>query len=490
MLRPWVPNLIIRPDGRGKLSLRIAQAIIEEIQRGRLVAGDSLPGTRDFARELNINRKTVVVAYEELAAQGWVKSDSRRGTFISKSISDAAAGLSLPRTAIASGLPSRGRRFNPPPPWPKRNEIGFDDGVPDQRLIPTDAIAQAYAGAARAAARQKLLGYGDPRGTDQLRHSIAKMLNVTRGLGVSTENICVTRGSQMALYVIAQTIVAPDDTVIFEELSYPPAVQAFRLAGAQISAVKLGPDGIDLDHLEVICRRQRVRAVYLTPGHQFPTTVVLRPSARLRLRALAAQFGFFVVEDDYDHEFHFDHQPMLPLASNDPAGQIIYVGSFSKVLSPSLRVGYIAGPPSLIAQIGDCIGTIDRQGDPIIELAIVELIESGHLRRHIKRVHAIFNGRRTDFATSLARQLEGLATFDVPSGGLAFWVRFADETDLSELARVWHPGTPRVLTSKECSVSNHSKPAARLGFAGLNEREVQICLAHLSEALRLSVRRA
>ena len=147
------------------------------------------------------------------------------------------------------------------------------------------------------------------------------MLNMTRGLNTTPENICVTRGSQMALYVIAHSIVDKDDAVIFEELTYPPAVQAFTLAGAKVQAAKLGPEGIDLNNLEAICRRTRVRAVYLTPGHQFPTTVVLRPSARLRLRALAAQFGFIVIEDDYDHEFQFDHQPMFPLASNNHAGR-------------------------------------------------------------------------------------------------------------------------------------------------------------------------
>ncbi|MGA9137880.1 MAG: PLP-dependent aminotransferase family protein, partial [Methylovirgula sp.] len=369
------------------------------------------------------------------------------------------------------------REVRPPLLWPPQGKVRFDDGVPDQRLIPTMAIAQAYASAARAAARQRLLGYGDPRGTEPLRQSISKMLNMTRGLNTTPDNICVTRGSQMALYVIAQCIVARDDTVLFEELTYPPAVQAFVLAGARIAAARLTPEGIDLDHLESICRHTRVRALYLTPGHQFPTTVVLRPNARLRLRALAGQFGFVVVEDDYDHEFHFDHQPMFPLASGDHAGQIIYVGSFSKVLSPSLRVGYVAGPSRLIEQIGNWIGTIDRQGDPITELAIVELIESGQLRRHVKRVHAIFDKRRTAFASALSAELGGFASFDMPTGGLAFWVRFPDSTDLAQLEH--RPGGPKFLTSDECAISARAKPAARLGFASLDGHEMEATIAAL-----------
>ncbi len=486
MLRPWVQNLVIPAQGRGNLSHHIAQAIMEEIQRGRLTAGDSLPGTRDLANELKVNRKSVVVAYDELAAQGWVKSDSRRGTFVLKSIRDVAAGLTPSSSSPAPAFASHARHFSVPLPWAlSEDEPSFDDGVPDQRLIPVEAIAQAYGTAARAAARRRLLGYGDPRGTDQLRHSIARMLNATRGLAASTENICVTRGSQMALYVIAQTIVAPGDTVLFEELSYPPAVQAFRLAGANIDAVKLGCDGINLDELEAACRKQRVRAVYLTPGHQFPTTVVMRPSTRLRLRDLAAEFGFLVVEDDYDHEFQFDHQPMLPLASNDPGGHVIYVGSFSKVLSPSLRVGYVAARPEMIERLGNCIGTIDRQGDPITELAIVELIESGNLRRHIKRVHSIFNKRRADF-TDLAREhLDGLASFEAPSGGLAFWIRLSDGLDLSTFAKPAHQGRTGLVTSLDCRVAGEPSHGIRLGFASLDQREASSHLARLATACRV-----
>jgi len=480
VLRPWSANLIVRAEGRGNLSLRIAQAIIEDIQRGRLAAGDSLPGTRDLARDIEVNRKTVVQAYEELAAQGWVTTDQRRGTFVSRSIGAPAA---KEVRSIEGPARPRGRTVPPPLLWPRGGGIRFDDGVPDQRLIPAAAIAQAYAGAARAASRQRLLAYGDPRGTEPLRLSISKMLNMTRGLSTSPDNICVTRGSQMALYVIAQSLIAPDDTVLFEALTYPPAVQAFTMAGAQVSSVDLGPDGIDLDHLESVCRRKRVRAVYLTPGHQFPTTVVLRPSARLRLRALAAQFGFFVIEDDYDHEFHFDHQPMFPLASNNPSGQIIYVGSFSKVLSPSLRVGYIVGPPKLIEQIGNWIGVIDRQGDPITELAIVELIESGQLRRHIKRVHAIFDTRRTAFADILRDQLGDLVSFETPAGGLAFWLKLPASTNLAALASGRSRATPQFLSSVECAVQEPAAPAMRLGFAGLTAEEARPAIGSLRAAL-------
>jgi GntR family transcriptional regulator / MocR family aminotransferase len=171
------------------------------------------------------------------------------------------------------------------------------------------------------------------------------------------------------------------------------------------------------------------------------------------------------------------------VVAGDHAGQIIYVGSFSKILSPSLRVGYIAGPSRLIEQIGNWIGTIDRQGDPITELAIVELIESGQLRRHVKRVHGIFDKRRTAFASALRAELGSLATFEVPTGGLAFWVRFPDSVDLDKVERGFAERGPQFLTSTECAIAGRPKPAARLGFASLDGHEMEATIAALKGAV-------
>ena len=214
------------------------------------------------------------------------------------------------------------------------------------------------------------LGYGDPRGSAELRAAISNMLNIDRGLTTTPDNICLTRGSQMAIYLAARILAGPGDTVVMEELSYPPAREAFRFAGAEVVPVPLDAQGMRVDELEKICRKKRVRAVYVTPHHQFPTTVLMKPDRRMRLLALAAQFGFAIVEDDYDHEFHFAHQPMLPLASADMSGKVVYIGSLSKILSPSLRLGYLVGPKSFIDRAASEIMMIDRQGDPATEGAV------------------------------------------------------------------------------------------------------------------------
>ena len=484
MLRPWELSQLVRP-GESSISMRVTKAVIEEIQRGRLKAGDSLPGTRALAEELGVNRKTVVTAYEELEAQGWVTTDRRRGTFVAATLLSVQPQANGPISgASVSVARARGRALGPPPLWPGGPGVRFDDGVPDERLIPSMDIAQAYASGARSASRLRLLGYGDPRGTEQFRRSVSNMLNLTRGLNTSADSICITRGSQMALFVAAHALVARGDVVLFEELSYPPAVNAFRIAGAEVASVRLTRDGLDLNHLEEICRKKRVRAIYLTPNHHFPTTVVMAPRARIHLRALASQFGFFIVEDDYDHEFHFDHQPLLPLASNDPGGNILYVGSFSKILSPSLRIGYIAASPGLVEEFGNWVGAIDRQGDPITELAIVELIESGHLRRHVKRAHGVFNQRRAQLAHALQTHLGEAAEFVTPSGGLAFWVRFPELTETLDLDRLISRSGLQLLTSTACAVLSKPYPAARVGFASLDSARVGASVSALKSALK------
>ena len=347
MLRPWDFKIVIRRGAKAAVFLQIAHAIIDEIKRGRLAPGTALPGSRELAESLEINRKTVIQAYAELEAQGWVTTrEDARHFRLGASARNQRQSAREPRRGQIPERPDFrlvGTAPNIPLILPEKNMLVFDDGAPDTRQIPVDALARAYRNALAQRVGRGRLGYGDPRGSAELRAAISNMLNIDRGLTTTPDNICLTRGSQMAIYLAARILAGPGDTVVMEELSYPPAREAFRFAGAEVVPVPLDAQGMRVDELEKICRKKRVRAVYVTPHHQFPTTVLMKPDRRMRLLALAAQFGFAIVEDDYDHEFHFVHQPMLPLASADMSGKVVYIGSLSKILSPSLRLGYLVG---------------------------------------------------------------------------------------------------------------------------------------------------
>jgi GntR family transcriptional regulator/MocR family aminotransferase len=484
VLRPWPCKILVRRRSQTPVYLQIVHALIDEIRRGRLSSGTALPGTRELAESLQLNRKTVVQAYAELRAQGWVQSELTRGTFVSATLPAIDGHVRAPaRMPAAPDFPLATGAPAIPVLLPQPHVLSFDDGAPDTRLLPVNALARAYRHALAALSRRNSLGYADPRGSAQLRTAVSAMLNLDRGLSTTPENICLTRGSQMAIYLTARLLVRRGDTVVMEELCYPPARESFRAAGAEIAAVELDAHGLRVDELERLCRRRRVRAVYLTPHHQFPTTVLLPPDRRLRLFALAAQFGFAIVEDDYDHEFHFSHRPMLPLASADPDGRVIYIGSLSKLLSPSLRLGYLAAPTAVIERAAAELLLIDRQGDPAMETAIAELIAIGEVHRHTRRVLKIYAERRELIARLLRDELADHLQFDLPDGGLAVWARLAPPVDVLRLVEAARRERLQLLPGSGFSLSGRDVQAVRLGFASLDEAELRRAVQRLSAAL-------
>jgi GntR family transcriptional regulator / MocR family aminotransferase len=375
-------------------------------------------------------------------------------------------------------------RFAPPPERPLALPAGpglkLDEGAPDGRLFPAELLARAYRSAVQSAARHNKFQYRDPRGSPALRESIAGMLQSQRGLPVTADNICITRGSQNGIFLAAHVLVRPGDTVIVEALTYEPAVAAFRALGAHVVAVGLDQDGIDVTEVERCCRRHSVRAVFVTPHHQFPTTVSLRPERRLRLLELARQFGYAIIEDDYDHEFHFESQPLLPMAGYGP-GEVVYVGSLSKLLLPALRIGYIAAPPDVIGAIAHMVSVTDGMGNTLTEDASAELIDSGELRRHARKVRQIYARRRTNFAAEIDRAFGTMVDYRIPDGGLAFWLRFPGiDPDRME-ARARQIGL-RFAASRSFMARDDAPRGLRIGFASLNDGEAREALEALREA--------
>ncbi|CAN7343832.1 PLP-dependent aminotransferase family protein [Phenylobacterium sp. LjRoot225] len=484
MPRPWKLSLggMIDPARATPVYLQIAHALIHEIERGRLVSGAYLPSSRDLANLLGVNRKTVVLAYEDLIAQGWLTSGSTRGTMVSDQL-PAARGRPAAPTPMTDKAPAY--RFHAPPErplaLPSDARIRLDEGSPDGRLFPEDILARAYRTAVQQASRGNRLLYGDPRGAPGLRRSLAAMLAAERGLSVGTENICVTRGSQNAIFLAARTLLSPGDAVLVESLTYEPAAAAFQACGARVVSVRTGDQGIDVEDVERQCRAHRVRAIFLTPHHQFPTTVSLRPDRRLRLLLLARQFDFAVIEDDYDHEFHFESQPLLPMASYAPE-RVIYVGSLSKLLLPALRIGYIAAPARFIDAVAHNVSVTDGMGNTITEEAAAELLDSGELRRHARKVAQIYGRRRLAFAEALQRHLGAMIDMRMPDGGLAFWLRFRDTADLDRIeARA--PGLGlRMADSRSFAASDDAVRGLRIGFASLREAEADAALKLMAQA--------
>lgn len=489
MARPWTLALDLDRDRRVPPFLQIARAIIDAIRSGRLKPGDPLPGSRPLADTLQVHRNTVIAAIAELVAQGWLETQPARGTFVARALppttgraftaSEHARATALIRPGFP--LPEGPEAFRPPvlPP----GTLNLSNGAPDVRLAPIRSLGRTYRRVLSTHGRL-LLAYGDPEGHPALRTALAAMLSSTRGVAVAADDLVVTRGSQMALTLTARAIVRPGDIVAVEDFGYRPAWEAFRAAGATVVPVAVDAGGVDVAALRELTQRSPVRAVYVTPHHQYPTTVTLQAARRLALLALARAERIAIVEDDYDHEFHYDGRPILPLASADRAGVVVYLGTLSKILAPGLRIGYIAAPRAVIERIAAIRSLTDIQGDLATEAAVAALIEEGELQRHVARVRRTYAARRDVLARSLRRTFGDRVEFTMPPGGMALWVRFRTSADVDAWASRSIAHGVSWYTGRRYAFDRRPKPYARFSFAWLNERELPEAVRRMAAAMR------
>jgi len=487
-LSPWEFKIVLDKGVPTPAYLQIAHAIISEIERGRLAPGTALPGTRELALQLGVNRKTVQQAYEELVSQTWLTAEATRGTFVSARLpvvqqNSGPSRLPFRQSRGKTGFVLSGHAPEIPFEAAAPGVLVFDDGAPDTRLLPAELLAREYRRVLLSLGRQNRLGYGDPRGIEALRVAIAEMLRLERGLDCGPDNICITRGSQMAILIAARILVGPNDLVAIEELSYPPAREAFRAAGAVIATIRIDENGLIPAEIEQICRHTPLRAIYLTPHHQFPTTVTLPPERRIQLLSLAEQYGFVIVEDDYDHEFNYTHRPILPLAGAHGGSRGIYIGSLSKLLSPSLRLGYLVADETIINRAASEVMLIDRQGDPATEGAAASLIESGALKSHTRKVLRIYDERRQTMAATLRATMGDLVDFTSPQGGLAMWVKFRGLNAAQLAARAADEGVT-FLPGQAFVTGPNRIEAARLGYGRHDPETIVAAINVLAKAAK------
>jgi GntR family transcriptional regulator/MocR family aminotransferase len=450
---------------------RIARVIAADIERGRLRPGERLPASRVLAAELGVNRNTVVAAYDELRAHGLVGARTTSGTCVLARRRPEREGADEPALPREPG-------FDLPPALPRQRPVARTPGmllllggVPDLRLLPHRELARAYRRALQGSRGRSAVDYADPQGHPRLREALGEMLSRTRGLRTPPDALCVVRGSQHGLYLAAQALLTPGDVVAVEAHGFPPAWQAAHLAGAELAPIPVDPDGLDTDVLEALCARRRVRAVIVTPHHQYPTTVTMSPTRRRRLLALAERHRMMVLEDDYDHEFHYDGPSVLPLASADPAGVVVYVGTLSKSLAPGLRLGYVVGHPEVVARIVDYRTFVDHQGDHVLEQAVAMLFEEGDLLRHARRARRAYLSRRDVLCEALREHLPELV-FRPPSGGMAVWAR-AQGVDTEAWAARGLQAQVAFQSGSRLTFGGGPSEHVRLGFAACDEQELR-----------------
>lgn len=460
MLRPW--KLEIRVDHKSEKAvyLQIADAIIEDIQTGRLKSGDVLPGSRNLAAMLNVNRNTIVEALNVLLNEEWIVSKERKGTFVAEKLPE----FSKQRKSEA---------ITPAEPAKQNFRIVFDDGYPDSKIAPVAELARGYRQIFNRNARWQMMGYTNEYGQTDFIEAIVQMLNHQRGMQVHANAICVTRGSQMAMYLAAQCLCKKGDFVIVESPGYQPAWKAFEAAGATLLPVGVDKEGLITNEISSYLQKHKVTALYTTPHHQYPTTVTMSLQRRLELIRLSNQHGFTIIEDDYDNEFHFGYRPVLPVSSFSELQNFVYIGTMSKVVAPALRIGYLTSKdPVLIRKIGALRKIIDVQGDGIMEQAVLQLIQDGTVKRHIKKATGYYRSKR-DFTVSLLHEyLKDKAIYSIPEGGLAFWIEPVKKTDWQKVSEKMAASGIKILTPDHFG-TDPSINGIRLGYGSLPEKDLK-----------------
>ncbi|WP_128546285.1 MocR-like pyridoxine biosynthesis transcription factor PdxR [Larkinella soli] len=456
---------------------QIADQIVDFIRDGRLKPGDPMPSSRVLAGLLSVHRKTVNAAYDDLLLQGWLASVPRKGVFIAdQSPARPAQGGWMP----PGRFPKAANFHWEERPWPEGFMTGFparglvlDDGFPDVRLAPIDELMREYRRIARRNLTRQYLKYSSPAGVGELRTAIADFLSETRRIQCAPENVLITRGAQMAFFMICQTLLKPGDRVAVSELDYYFIISMANQCGAELVRVPVDEHGLNVDALKEILQRQPVRLLYLTPHHHYPTTVTMPPERRMRLLALAQEHGVAVIEDDYDFDFRYTSVPYLPLISSDRKGNCLYVGTLSKMIAPSIRLGFVIAPADFIGRLTQFRRLIDFQGDTVLEKAMAGLFRDGTITRHLNKVNRIYHDRRDLFCNLLEQELGGHLHFRRPEGGMAVWARFDPAVDLTAVADIADRNGLFFNDGRNFFSPSATPNATRLGFASLNAAEIE-----------------
>ncbi|MCP4441587.1 MAG: PLP-dependent aminotransferase family protein [Aureispira sp.] len=483
---PYKNLIVIDRNSRQAIYLQVVDGFIQLIKSGQLHADNRLPSSRKLAELLMVHRNTITTAYEELEAQGWVNIQAQKGVYVHTNmpkINPQALGLADESSFHTPNYKFVQHSLLDLPKGLPTHQFRLDDGVPDVRLAPLKALGRTYRSLLNRKWALSALDYQDTFGALALRKELAKYLQETRGINLSIDNIMISRGSIMGLYLAIQTLVERGDNIAVGQTSYSTVNMMFRHLGANLYPIPVDQDGIVVAELSKLCENTKIKAIYIASHHHHPTTATLSAERRLELLELARKHQFAILEDDYDYDFHYRRNPILPLASIDRLQQVVYVGSLSKVLAPAFRVGFVVAAKEVIEQMGRFRRIIDRQGDSILEKAIAELFQLGEIQRHIRKSLGIYQERRDVLCSCLKASLGSQISFDKPEGGMAIWARFDKSIDLIKTAQ---KALKKGLYFSDGQNYAPNANATRLGFASMNEKELEQAVDILKKSIILT----
>jgi GntR family transcriptional regulator/MocR family aminotransferase len=464
---------------RTPLSRQIYAQVRSAVLSGTLRAGTRVPSSRAMALQLSVARASVVSAYEQLLAEGYVESRHGSGTFISVEVAGLATRRrSVPRATKAAAVPTSARAF---PDFERSAFQGEARPFNTGRTLIDARTAESWRSLTHRAVRRlgaNDLGYTDPAGLAELRANICDYLRVARAVRCEPDQIVITAGTQQAIDIAIRVLLAPGDEVWVEDPGYP-------LTHAQLSLAKVRPHAIPVDLQGLIVdagqrTAPRARAVFVTPSHQFPTGVAMSMMRRLQLLAWATQSGAFIVEDDYTSEFRYSGPPLSSLQGLDHSERVIYVGTLNKALFPGLRIGYAVVPRALLRAFVGARYLIDRQPATLQQAVVSEFMQQGHFAAHIRRMRQLYREQRDALANTLTRRAAGRLEVALPDQGMHLVAYLRDgSSDIAIEAAAGRAGIV-VRAISRFYRSARPRPGLMLGFSGFPRQLIVPAAARLA----------
>jgi GntR family transcriptional regulator / MocR family aminotransferase len=484
--RTTLPLSLHAPAAGTSLYRWLYEEMRSAILEGRLQPGARLPATRDLAESYGLSRPTIVTAFEQLKSEGYVEGRVGSGTYVSRVLPEqllhaakAAQVKSLPRRRVR--LSAYARRLPPYRANVRRPLRAFRANQPALDHFPTALWAQVAARRLRRVSA-KLLAGGEALGYRPLREAVADYLNTWRGVKCSADQVLIVSGAQESLDRSARVLLNPGDPVWMEKPGYQGAVMVFRAMGAKICPVAVDDEGLDLD--DGLRRWGSARLVYVTPAHQFPLGMTMTLRRRLALLEWARRSGTLIFEDDYDSEYRYSGRPVPAMQGLDRAGVVLFAGSFSAVLCPALRLGYLVVPPEMV-DIFAAAASASTQHPPLLEQAVLcDFITEGHFARHIRKMREMYAERLSVLLESASREFAGLLDISNVEAGLQTigWLKPGVSAD--RVAAAAAERDVEVIPLSRYAFRSLQRDGIVLGFAAVDPKELRRGVAELAAVLQ------
>ena len=472
---------------------QIYEGICRSILSGEFSRGRQLPATRFLANQLGVSRMTVVNAYEQLLAEGYIEGRTGAGTYVAATLPEEM--LQVPKDSSVrrpSSPAARSYKLSRRGKWlaattakalrvqADGHNYAFQNGLPAIDEFPFGVWSRLASRHLRNP-QPELLGYGDPAGYRPLREAIAAHLKSTRAVQCDADQVIIVAGSQQALDITARILLDPDDAAWVEDPCYPGARNALLSAGAKVIHVPIDSDGLDL--AAGLKRREKARLVYVTPSHQFPLGVTMSLSRRLALLEWAKQSDAWIIEDDYNSEFRYGGRPLASLQGLDKNGRVIYIGTFSKTIFPSLRLGCVVIPKDLTDVFIAARALIDRHSPSIDQAILTDFIEAGHFGRHVRRMRALYAERQELLVAAATNELAGLLEVKPATAGMHLigWLPkgVSDKVASEKAARYGVEAAPL----SAYSFAPLLRGGLALGYTTVNAKQIKAGVRRLAQAL-------